>query len=73
MDDPLEIDPRYRKAAARGMWFAAAFAVICAALAAFSWAGLMGKRQDVPMLLVMALAGVALFIFGRLVIRFFRA
>jgi len=72
MEDPLEIDPRYPKAATRGMWFSAAFALICAALAAFSLAGVIGQRQDALMLLVMALGGVALFIFGRLVIRFFR-
>jgi hypothetical protein len=72
MDDPLEIDPRYRKAATRGMWFAAAFTVICAALAALSWAGVMGQRQDAPMLLVMAVGGIVLFIFGRVVIHFFR-
>jgi hypothetical protein len=73
MNDPLIMDPRYRRAAYRCMWLGAAFALICAALAAFSWAGLMGQRKDAPMLVLMAVGGVVLFIFTRLVIRFVRA
>jgi cytochrome c biogenesis protein CcdA len=71
VDDPVEIDARYRRAAFRGMWFAAAFAMVFAALAALSWAGAIGKPQDASQLLVMALGGVVLFIFSRIIIRFF--
>jgi hypothetical protein len=53
------------------MWFAAAFAMVFAALAALSWAGAIGKPQDASQLLVMALGGVVLFIFSRIIIRFF--
>jgi predicted alpha/beta hydrolase len=69
----MDEDPRYRRAAYRGMWFAALFTLVCGALAAFSWAGVMGQQQDAPMLLLMGLGGVVLFIFTRLVIRFVRA
>ena len=73
MDDPLATDPRYRRAVYRAMWFAAVSAFAYAALAAFSWAGLMGKEQDAPTLLLMALGGSLLFIFTRVIIRIFRA
>lgn len=69
MNDPLQIDAPYRRATFRAMWFAAAFAFVCAVLAALSWAGIIGKSQDVPMLLLMALGGIVIFILIRLVIR----
>ena len=72
MNDPLEIDPRYRKAAYRGIWFGAGFALVCVALATLSWTGVMGKPEDAPMLFGMAFGGAALFVFGRLIIRFLR-
>ena len=71
MNDPFEIGGSYRRAAILGMWFAAAFAVVCAALAALSSFGFVGESQDAPMLLLIALGGAVLFISMRLIIRFF--
>ena len=71
MDDPVDIDARYRRAAFGAMWFAAAFAMVLAALAALSWAGAIGKPEDASQLLVMALGGVVIFILSRLSILFF--
>lgn len=71
MNGPLKLDPRYGKAACRGMWFAAVFAFICIVLAALSWAGTTGKPEHAPILLVMALVGVVLFILSRFIVRSF--
>ena len=52
------------------MWFAAAFALVCAALAALARTGVIGQQRDAPVLLLMAVGGVVLLVFSRLVIRF---
>jgi hypothetical protein len=52
------------------MWLAGVLALVCLALAAFSWAGVIGKPQDVPILLLLALVGVVLFIFMRFILLF---
>jgi hypothetical protein len=72
MYDPLEIPPRYRKAVYRCVWFGAGCALVCVVLAALSWTGTMGKAEDAPMLIGMALGGATLSVFGRLIIRFLR-
>jgi len=58
MHDRMEINPRYRRAALYGMWFAAAFGAFFTTLAAFSWAGRIGEPGDAPMLLGMAVGGL---------------
>ncbi|HEY0312214.1 MAG TPA: hypothetical protein VGC56_06930 [Allosphingosinicella sp.] len=69
MDDPLKIDPGYRRAALRGMWSAGAFAIVLAALAGLIWMGAIGQRDDAPMVLLMAAGSAALFIVMRFFIR----
>jgi hypothetical protein len=71
MTGPLEIGGSYRRAAILGMWFAAAFAVVFAVIAALSWLGFVGKPEDASMALLMALGGAVLFISMRLIIRLF--
>jgi hypothetical protein len=70
MDDPMTEDQRYCRAAYRGMWFGAAFALVCAALAALSWGRVIGEQREAPLLLLMTLVGVVLLILIRLVIHF---
>ena len=72
MDGPLKIDPRYRKAAIRGIRFGLVFALVCVGLSVLSWAGVISNAADASLLLGMALCGAAVFIFGRLLIRFLR-
>jgi hypothetical protein len=55
-DYPLALEPRYSRAAIAAIWFAAAFCVVCGALAIASALGLLGNAKDAPMLGLMVLA-----------------
>jgi drug/metabolite transporter (DMT)-like permease len=60
-DHPLAIEPRFRRAASAALWFAAAFCVVCGALAIATALGLFGDAKDTPLLGVLALGGAILF------------
>jgi hypothetical protein len=67
--DTHNADPRYKNAAVRGMWFAAAFAVVCASLAVASRIGWVGNRGDTLLLGMMSLGGLLVFVLSRIIIR----
>ena len=48
MDGPLKIDPRYRKAAIRGIRFGLVFALVCVWLSVLSWVGVINNAVGGP-------------------------
>ena len=60
VDDPLALEPRFRRAAFSALWFAAVFCVVCGALAIAAAVGFFGNSEDALLLGAMALAGAIL-------------